>query len=486
MFPPSPNDWLPEDHLVYFILDVVQVLNLHAIESVIHARDARGKRPYSPHMMTALLVYAYCTGVYSSRAISKATYENVAFRVLTGGQHPHFTRINAFRKNHLEAFQDLFKQVLMMCQKTGLVKLGHVALDGTKIQGNASKHKAMSYAHIKKLEEKLETEIEQLILLAEEADDEEDKRLGKGQAAVDIPEELAHSQSRLERLKEARAELEESAKKSRAKHHRQLADGCEERAADPETSERMRKNNQTRAEKHRKRADELDPPSDDEDDQDPPGTTARGLPLHQTRTLKNAKPHPKAQQNFTDPDSRLMGTGGSFLQGYNAQAVVDSESQVIIGAAITNQPPDARNLSPMLDVVEDNLGVTPDAISADTGYWTPGVTEDSRQRGTEPYIATERKRHWERDHSVNQGPPPDELDEKQKMQWKLRTKEGRDLYAQRKAIVEPVFGQIKEARGFRRFSLRGLKQVAGEWDLIAMTHNLLKLFRSGAPIPATT
>ena len=480
LFPPSPRDWLCEDHLVYFVLDVVEILDLSPIESVLQAKDARGERPYNPAMMVALLIYAYCTGTFSSRKIARATYEQVAFRVLTGDQHPHFTRINAFRKTHLAAFTDLFKQVLVLCQEAGLVKLGHVALDGTKLQGNASKHKAMSYEYMQELERRLKTEIAELLARAEEADAADDARLGEGEEEEDLPAELKRRTDRLEKLRTTKEALEAEAREARAAHLRELAEGCDERAKGTD-DEGNRKLNQTLAQKHREQADKLS--ERDDDDQEPPFQTPDGLRMHRPKTTADGEPHPKAQRNFTDPDSRIMERGGEFVQGYNCQAAVDDANQIVVGAAVSNLSPDAGNFVPMMKQVIENVGA-PTAATGDTGFWTPGVEEACKALDIEAYIATERRKHRQPEPEVTSGPPPEDADAIERMRHKTRTPEGRAIYARRKATVEPVFGQVKECRGFRRFSLRGLLAVSGEWQLICLTHNLLKLFRAGF-VPAT-
>ena len=464
-------DWLPEGHLVYFLLDVLGELDLSVIESKIQARDPRGARPYSPAMMVGLLIYAYCLGVRSSRKIERATYEDVAFRVLSGGQQPDHTRISEFRRQHLKAFKALFLQVLQLCQKAGLVKLGHVAIDGTKVQGNASKHKAMSYRRMDELEKRLQAEIEALLEQAEKADTQEDARFGVGQKEEDLPAELRHREDRLERLRAAKAALESEAKQSRAATLRDQAERAREAA---ETSEdaRQRKSHQTRARNLDQKARDLD---DEDPGPSPPGT----LPGHRVRTEIDGTPHGKAQRNFTDPDSRIMERGGSFLQGYNCQAAVDAAHQIIVAADASNQSPDNGNLVPMLEQVQSNCGRSAEVATADSGYWAPTVPDACRELGTEAYIATERRRHWDRDDTMTEG-PCESKDPREAMHRKLRSAEGRQIYAKRKSIVEPVFGQIKEARGVRRMMLRGLEAVQGEWQLICLSHNLLKIFRNRA------
>jgi len=473
LLPPSPTEWLPEGHLVYFILDTVKLLDLSAIEGVLQAKDPRGERSYNPAMMVALLLYAYCVGVFSSRRIARATYEDVAFRVLTGGQHPHFTRVNAFRKSHQDALSGLFLQGLMLCSEAGLVKLGHVSLDGSKVAANASKHKAMSYDRMAALEKRLTAEIEALMGRAREMDSTEDERFGEGRDAEDIPAELKRRETRLARLREAKAALEKEARQARAARHRELADGCAQRA-DAAEAERLERLNRTLEKKHLERAEALDEGADDE----PPFTTNDGLPKHRPRTHTDGTPHPRAQRNFTDADSRIMESGGAFVQGYNVQAVVDQEHQIVLAGAVTNQPPDAGNLVPMLEQTIQNCGQPPERLSADSGYWSAGGPAQCEALGTEVYIATERRKHWDTNRDVTSGPPPDGADPRERMRWKLRTAEGRAIYSRRKVIVEPVFGQIKEARGFRRFLRRGLEAVQAEWSLVCLTHNLLKLFRA--------
>ena len=478
LFPPSPQDWLPDDHLVYFVLDAVELLDIAAIEQEIQKKDARGERPYNPRMMLALLIHAYCTGVYSSRKIARATYEQVAFRVLTGDQHPVQQSIGNFRRRHLAAFRDLFKQVLGMCREAGLVRLGHVALDGTKIQANASKHKAMSYERMKKLEEKLEAQIGELVAQAEAADGADDERLGVGQDEVDVPAELRRREVRLARLREAKAALEAEARATRARREQELAEHAEQRAAEAKT-DGARRGEEKRAGRHREAADTL---SNSDDDLDPP-TTPDGLPRHQTKAKKDGTPDGKAQRNFTDPESRIMKKGGEYLQGYNAQAVVDDAHQVVLAPSVTNQAPDAGMLEPMLRQTIENVGRPPDALTADTGYWQPSVEAEARALGTEAYVSLARQRHHQDAPPPTSGSPPSTDDPRVRMDHRLRTPDGRATYARRKATVEPVFGQIKESRGFRRFSLRGLAAAGAEWDLVCLVHNLLKLHRYGS-LPA--
>jgi len=474
LLPPSPLEWLPEGHLAHFILDVVSELDLSGIEGPIQAKDGRGTRPYNPAMMVALLLYGYCVGVFSSRKIERASYEDVAFRVLAGGQHPDHSRIAAFRRDHLEALRGFFVQVLMLCQNAGMVKLGHVAIDGTKVQGNASKHKAMSYERMLQTELRLGEEVDALLNRASEVDSSEDVRYGEGCREEDLPAELRRRQQRLARIRRAKAELEAEAALARARQLREQAKRAKQRSethADPVECKRA----DTVATNRAKKARELNPNGSD-DDIEPP-MTGDGLPKHEPQTKTDGTPHDKAQMNFVDADSRIMESGGAFVQGYNCQAAVDEEHQIIVGQAVSNKSPDNGNLVPMVGQVKENCHRAPEKTTADAGYWTPEAPKRCEHLGTDVYISTRRRRHGEQ-HGVTPNVPfPENADEREKMRAKLHTKEGRNIYARRKAVVEPVFGQIKEARGFRRFSLRGQEAVGAEWSLVCMTHNLLKLFR---------
>jgi transposase len=481
LLPPSPHDWLPSNHLVYLVLDVVGQLDIATIEGVYQAKDHRGTRPHSPAMMVGLLLYGYCVGVFSSRKLEKATYEDVAFRVLCAGNHPDHTRISEFRRVHLDALSGLFLQVLQICARAGLVKLGHVALDGTKIQASASKHKAMSYERMQAMEKRLTEEIAQLLARAEVTDADEDERYGVGIRGDELPDELKRREDRLARIREAKADLEREARQSRARRLRELAEQNRDTAED-EPDTRKGRSAATRAAKQEALAEELR--NDDDDDDDPSSwTTPEGLPRHKAKARPDGTPEPSAQRNYTDPESRLMESGGSFLQAYNCQVAADSHSQVIVAQGVTNQPPDSANFVPMLDEIARNTGQFPDVMTADAGYWAKGVDAEATSRGTGAYIATERRRAYKLDDTVTEGAPPAEARELEAMRHKLRTVDGRALYAQRKAIVEPVHGQQKEVRGFRRFSLRGLTKVAGEFALLCTGHNLLKLHRSGVGLP---
>jgi transposase len=473
LLPPSPRDWLPKEHLVYFLLDVVQRLDLGPIERAIGKKDPRGTRPYSPRLMVAVLIYGYAVGIYSSRKLERATHEDVAFRVLTGGAHPHFTSINAFRLQHRETFAELFTTVLRLCKRAGLVKLGHVALDGTKILANASKHKAMSYERMGEEEARLRGEVNELLAHADDADRADDARYGVGVKPVDVPAELVRREERIARIEDAMAELEREATETRAEALRDLAAAQWERASDAgvDTVERDRAAN--RAAKGEALAAELDPPkeSDDDDEDDAPPPTDVDLPNHRTPATKEGKPTPKAQRNFTDGDSRIMVANGAFVQAYNAQAAVDGKAQVIVACAVTNQSPDTEHLVPLVERIEENCARWPVALSADNGYLSQANVAFCESRGVDAHISVGRTPHG-RIAAERREPPW-----KRALRAKLESEEGHELYSRRKTIVEPVFGQIKGARGFRRFSLRGLLKVRCEWALVCLVHNLLKLFR---------
>jgi len=417
LMPASMREWLPGSHLAYFIDDMVDQLDLTRIIER-YEREERGYPPYHPKMMVKVLLYAYCIGVPSSRRIARNLEEDIAFRVLAANNTPDFRTISDFRKYHLNALAALFVQVLRLCQKAGLVRLGHVALDGTKMKANASKHKAMSYKRMKEEESRLEAEVKELLERAESTDAEEDRRYGKDKRGDELPKELAFRENRLKKIREARQALEEEAKQ------RSVEDNKE-------------------------------------------GSQA-------------TTPKDKAQRNFTDSDSRIMPAPGGkhFIQGYNAQAAVDSERQVIVAAEITNQPTDRRQAEPMMDAVEANTGRLPDQMSADAGYFSSDIVNNLSARGIDVYIPPNKMRHGSILPPASRGRIPISLSVPDRMRRKLRTKNGRKCYGLRKELPEPVFGQIKQARGFRQFLLRGLDKVNDEWLLICTGHNLLKLARA--------
>jgi len=444
LLPPDMRQWLPEGHLALFLLDVVSQLDLTEIMKGYEDGDGRGQPPYHPVMMVTLLLYAYCTGKPSSRRIERATYEDVAYRVLAGDQHPDHDSIAAFRQRHLRALAGLFVQVLQLCEAAGLVKLGHVALDGTKIKANASKHKAMSYERMCTKEKELEAEVARLLEQAQQVDAAEDAEYGKGRRGDELPAELARRDTRLRKIREAKAALEAAARAQAAQAAAQAREKLAARAQhEAETGKKM-----------------------------------GGRPP-QVPDPEQAQPAPTAQRNFTDPESRIMKDGATkgFEQAYNAQAVVDSTAQIIVAAAVTQEANDKQQLQPMLEKVKENCGRLPEKASADAGYFNTEHLTDGTLSTVDLYVPPDRQKHGAAPETSAATTAADASVVDQ-MRQKLKTAAGQAVYKWRKAIVEPVFGQTKEARGFRRFSFRGLTKVAAEWDLIALTHNLLKLWRA--------
>ncbi len=419
LMPVALQEWLPEDHLAYFISDVVDQLDLGAIMNR-YEGEARGYPLYHPRMMVKVLLYAYCIGAPSSRKIEKHLHQDIAFRVLAANNTPDFRTISDFRKDHLEALGGLFVQVLQLCQQAGLVKLGHVSLDGTKVRANASKHKAMSYGRMKEKEARLEAEVEQLLKEAQEVDEGEDRLYGKERRGDELPQELAFRESRLKKIREAMAALEAEAQEQ----------GQEAQA---------------QGKKH------------------------------------SGVPSDKAQRNFTDPDSRIMPAAGGkeFLQGYNCQAAVDSAHQVIVAAQVTNRPSDKAQALPLIREIKTNIGALPREASADAGYHSAETVGELHALGVDPFIPPDKTRHGVVLPPAPRGRIPSQLSPADRMRRKLKTKKGRKRYALRMGTVEPVFGQIKQGRGFRQFLLRGQEKVEREWRLICTGHNLLKLFTRG-------
>jgi transposase len=447
LLPPALRDWLPEGHLALFVSDVVDALDLTPIFAAYEAGDGRGQPPYHPALMVKLLVYAYCMGKPSSRKIEQATYEEVSYRVLAANQHPDHDSLAAFRQQHLPALAALFTQVLALCRQAGLVKLGHVALDGTKVLANASKHKAMSYGRMAAAEQHLQQEIAALLAQAQQVDAAEDARYGKGRRGDALPAELARRTSRLAKIREAKAALEGAA---RAQAAQAAAAALAKLAARQQRAEAT-------------------------------GRKPAGRPP-QVPDPTQAVPAPTAQRNFTDPDSRIMKDGAtkSFVQAYNAQAAVDGAAQIIVAAAVTQEANDKQQLVPLLTQVVANCGEAPAAASADSGYFSEAAVTAPEVAAIDLYVPPDRQKHGD-------APAPllDDGTVSGTMRAKVRSAAGHARYALRKAIVEPVFGQIKDARGFRRFSFRGVPKVQAEWRLICLTHNLLKLFRAGwTPVEA--
>ena len=418
LLPPSLREWLPENHLVYFVSDVVDQLDLSAMHAV-YEKERRGQPPYDPRLMTKLLVYGYCTGVFSSRRIQKRLQEDIPFKVLAAGNEPDFRTISDFRKIHIGTLQNLFEQVLAMAMECGAIKLGRVSLDGTKLKANASKHKAMSYGRMKEKQQQLKEEVQQLLEQAEAADKAEDRQYGD-KRGDELPEELRRRESRLAKIKMAKKIVEQ-------------------RARDKATEE---------------------------------GKSAE--------EAKQTKPDDKDQYNFTDPESRIMKSADGFVQGYNAQAAVEPALLLIVGQSVTEVANDKKQLMPMVELIEQQSGQRPEAILADNGYCSEENLEqlespDQPKRKIEGFIATGKQKHGEHRKPAKRGPLPKGATRVERMKQKLKTKVGKAVYAARKCVVEPVFGQIKQARGFRQFLLRGKEKVRGEWALLCLTHNVLRL-----------
>ena len=425
LLPPSVQDYVPRDHLSRLIVALVrEELDLSAIAG--RYTSGLGQPPFDPWMMTALLLHGYASGIYSSRRIAKAAVERADFMMLVAGDPPDFRTISEFRKRHLTALAGLFVQVLKLAEKAGLVKLGHVALDGTKIKANASKHKAMSYERMKKREVELAAEVDRWLKAAEAADAEEDKLYGS-RRGDEMPDWVADKKKRLAKIRAAKAELEAEAKAAAAEEMRRRAAAEERRIA-----EGRKKNGKTPA-----------PPK-----QEPDG---------------------KAQRNFTDPESRILKTKDGYIQGYNAQAAVDAEAQIIVAHGLTPSMSDQDQFVPLLDTTEDNLDRKPREASADAGYCSEANLAALAARDIRGYIATGRAKHPSDVKRKITGPLT------KAMRDKLKRAGWRSRYRLRKQVVEPVFGQIKQARGFRQFLLRGIEKVTAEWALICTAHNLTKL-----------
>jgi transposase len=425
LLPPSVLDFVPEDHLAHFIrtltmeqLDLQEILECY--------QEERGQPPFNPVMMTALLLYGYCQGIYASRRLERACGERVDFMAVTGMQTPDFRTISLFRKRHLKALKNLFGQVLDLCRFSGLVKLGHVALDGTKMRANASKHKAMSYGRMKQVEPDLAAEVDRWFAEAEAIDAREDAEYGPDRRGDELPDWVKDKQKRLEKIREAKAALE-----------------AEARAADQRMAGNEKKDDPTKKGGRKSKT--------------PPGV-----------------PKDRDQRNFTDPESRILKTGNGFIQGYNAQAAVDADSQVIVAQTLDNSANDKNQLIPLLDQIRSNTGRQAKEISADSGYCSEENLKNLARRRVRGYVATGRQKHGESSATRGSSESP----------WirhmSRRLKQGgfRSRYRLRKQVVEPVFGQIKQARGFRQFLLRGHEAVAAEWSLLCTAHNLLKLARA--------
>jgi transposase len=435
LLPPSVEDWLPESHLARFVVEIVAHLDLTTLK---RQYAGRGSEAFHPEMLLSLLFYGYATGVFSSRKLEQATHDSVAFRYIAANTHPDHDTIANFRKRFLEDLKPLFLQILLLAQTMGLLKLGKVSLDGTKIKANASKHRALSYGHAHKLEQQLKEEVQQLLSLAEAADQ---KEVSDG---LDIPLELERRQERLKAIAEAKAKLE--------------ARAAERQKAEQEAYQQKLAEREARQRESGKKPRGKDP--------QPPQLSIQD----------------KDQINLTDEESRIMPTsGGGFQQSYNAQAAVDAESLLIVSEHVTNHVNDKQEVQPCLTQLQqlpESLR-TVTSLLCDAGYYSDANVENSVAHTITPYIAVGRQAHHpplaERYATV----PPLSADssEVEKMKHRLKTPEGRALYAKRKATIETVFGIIKSVLGFRQFLLRGLKAVSGEWTLVSMAWNLKRLFQ---------
>ena len=447
MLPPSLQDWLPEDHLARFVADVMNELDLSAIYARYERSDGRGLAAYHPVLMARVLLYGYCLGITSSPKIEQATYDNVAFRYLSADQHPDHDTLAAFRQDHVEALAELFVQALRLCQKAGLVKLGNVSIDGTKMKANASTRRSVRYERISEREQHWRAEVARLLSQAQQTDRQEEQRLDLDQAVNQLPDELANARKRLERLQQAKAELEQEAQAQLKATLDNLPPGKRGPRSKAEQTSQPPKDRRQRDKEKKQRL----------------------------RARKNAAA-PSRQYNFVDPDSRVMKDSGErgFVQAYNAQLAVDSEAQIIVAAELTQQPLDRQQLLPMVKSLRSTAQGVPTTITADAGYWDTTSLLDPALSGIEMLVAPDSK------PQLPGGPLPPNAPRSQeafRMREVLATEQGKARYALRQTTVEPVFGQIKEARGIRRFRSRGLLNVASEWKLICATHNLLKLFR---------
>jgi transposase len=430
LLPPSVHELVPEGHLAHFVRDTVrEQLDLSAIYAA-YSDDERGRPPFNPTMMVALLLYAYSTGVYASRKIATACETRVDFMAVTAMEKPDFRTIALFRKTHLEALAALFAQVLKLCQKAGLVKLGHVALDGSKFRANASKHKAMSYGRMCKIEPELAAEVEKWFGAADSQDETEDTEYGADRRGDELPQWVKNKKARLDKIRAAKAELEAEAKEQARRKEEDKAATAKKTGRKPRRPKR--------------------PPD---------------IPID------------KAQKNFTDPESRIMKTHDGFQQCYNAQIAVDAEHQIIVAQHVTNCGTDSQQLVPLVKGIKENAGRQAREISADSGYCSDENLKELNRRGISGYLATGRQKHGEKTATGKRIP---RAGTRVRAMWaKLKRAGHNSRYRLRKIVVEPVFGHIKAARGFRQFLLRGEENVCFEFSIVSTAHNLNKLFVAG-------
>ena len=430
LFPPSVQDWLPEDHLARFVVDIVSQLNTQPLSA---AYGGRGSKAYHPEILLSLLFYGYATGVYSSRKIEQATYDSVAFRFISVNIHPDHDTIATFRKRFLDQLQPL----LLLAREMGIMKLGKVSLDGTKVKANASKHHALSWGHACKIEKQLQAEVQELMRLAEKADSEQTPE------GMDIPEELSRRQDILAAIAKAKEKIEQRAAERYAFEQQEYKEKVAKRKAKAEKT----------------------------------GKNPRG-PYPKP---PESGPRKKDQVNLTDEESRVMPTSGKgFEQACNAQATVDVDTMIIVESHVSQSPNDKKEITPTLSGLKslpESLGKI-DSILADTGYFSDANMSSCKQARIEPFIPPGREKHNKSltERFAQQKPLPEDADSIRKMRYKLKTGEGRKLYTKRKSTVEPVFGIIKHVMGFRQFLLRGFESVIGEWTLVSMAWNLKRMF----------
>jgi transposase len=435
MFPPSVQDWLPANHLARFVVGVVEKLDLGLLRE---SYSGRGSDAYPPSMMVSLLFYGYATGVFSSRKLERATYDSVAFRYIAANQHPDHDTIANFRQRFLEQLKPLFLQILLLAREMGLLKLGKVSLDGTKVKANASKHNAMSWGHMLKLEKQLKQEVADLMEQAEAAD------TANASDGMDIPDELSRREKLLEEIEKAKVKLTERAAER---------DAAEKAAYEEKVASREAKKKET-------------------------GKRPRGP---KPKPPQGGGVRDKDQINLSDEESRIMLSGGGFEQCYNAQATVETESLLVVGAQVSQSPNDKKELSPALTALmelPEELGHT-EAVLADNGYFSQENVDLCVQEQVTPYISLGREKHHPSPEERLREPDPvcEDANALERMQHRLKTREGKAIYAERKSTVEPVFGIIKSVMGFRQFMLRGLKAVQGEWNLVTLAWNLKRMHK---------
>lgn len=447
LMPPSLRDWVPEGHLARFIEELADQLDLSEIYASYQA-DGRGQSAYHPLLMVRVLFYGYATGRYSSRKLERATYEDVPTRYLAADQHPDHSRIAEFRRRHLETLGHLFGQILQLCARAGLVKLGRVAIDGTKMKANASRYKARTYEQRQEEEKRLEEEIQKWLQEAERMDAAEDEQYGPDLRGDELPPEWATREQRLKLIRKLKADLEREAREKAERKRAEVEKHLEER----------QREEQRRGRRFGGRVPKLPDP-------------------------EQAEPKPTAQRNLVDPDSRIMKdkATNSFQQAYNAQVAVDAEQQVIIAATVTPQEHDREQMIPLLKQAEQHLGEKPQVVLADSGYWNPQTFGDAYLESIDVYVPPEGERRVrQRGNASRWARNPELLD---RLRAKMKTEAAGEQYRARQGIVEPVFGCIKQARGFRQFLMRGVKKVTAEWKLICAMHNARKLFQAGGLMP---